>query len=84
MDKLSKEPQSNIDAVISRLSFHVHEDIEEAAKWYKIPLALYNSYDVYIKDEKVGITSDILIELNPIDSDMNSIRNDLSKIFSIM
>ena len=42
------------------------------------------SYDVYIKDEKVGITSDILIELNPIDSDMNSIRNDLSKIFSIM
>jgi hypothetical protein len=41
----------NIPVVISRLSFHVHEDIEEAAKWYKIPLALYSSYDVYIMQE---------------------------------
>jgi len=42
----------NIPAdVISHLSFHVHEDIEEAAKWYKIPLALYSSYDIYIMQE---------------------------------
>lgn len=38
-------------AVISRLTFHVHNDIEEAAKWYKIPLALYSEYDVYIMQE---------------------------------
>ena len=38
-------------AVISRLTFHVHNDIEEAAKWYKIPLALYSGYDVYIMQE---------------------------------
>jgi hypothetical protein len=42
---------SCLGAVISRLSFHVHEDIEEAAKWYKIPLALYSSYDIYIMQE---------------------------------
>jgi len=47
----SQSQQLNIDVVISRLSFHVHEDLEEAAKWYKIPLALYSSYDVYIMQE---------------------------------
>jgi hypothetical protein len=49
-----QEPQKqalNIPVVISRLSFHIHEDIEEAAKWYKIPLAMYSSYDIYIMQE---------------------------------
>jgi len=32
-------------------TFYVHEDIEEAAKWYKIPLAMYSSYDIYIMQE---------------------------------
>lgn len=32
-------------------TFHVHEDIEEAAKWYKIPIAMYSSYDIYIMQE---------------------------------
>ena len=53
-DKSLLEAQNQpscLGAVISRLSFHVHEDIEEAAKWYKIPLALYSSYDVYIMQE---------------------------------
>ena len=44
-------PQLNIGTVMSRLSFHVHNDIEEAAKWYKIPLALYSTYDFYIMQE---------------------------------
>lgn len=30
---------------------HVHNDIEDAAKWYKIPLAFYNKEDVYIMQE---------------------------------
>jgi hypothetical protein len=47
----TQSQQLNIAGVISRLSFHVHEDIEEAAKWYKIPLALYSSYDIYIMQE---------------------------------
>jgi len=51
MDKQSQIPQLPQCAVISRLSFHVHEDIEEAAKFYKIPLALYSNYDVYIVQE---------------------------------
>ena len=37
--------------VISRLSFHVHNDIEDAAKWYKIPLAFWNNETVYVKQE---------------------------------
>lgn len=32
-------------------TLHVHEDIEEAAKWYKIPIAMHSSYDVYIMQE---------------------------------
>jgi hypothetical protein len=36
LDKLS------VGDVISRLSFHVHNDIEEAAKFYKIPLCFYS------------------------------------------
>ena len=37
--------------VISRLSLHVHNDIEEGAKWFKIPLALWNRECVYIMQE---------------------------------
>jgi hypothetical protein len=40
-----------LGAVISRLSFHVHNDIEEAAKFYKIPLCFYDWDDVYILQE---------------------------------
>lgn len=53
-DKTSIENENEpscLGAVISRLTFHVHNDIEEAAKWYKIPLALYSEYDVYIMQE---------------------------------
>jgi hypothetical protein len=38
-------------AVISRLNLHVHNDIEEAAKFYKIPLCFYDWDDVYILQE---------------------------------
>jgi hypothetical protein len=37
--------------VISRLSLHVHDDIEEGAKWFKIPLAMWNRECVYIMQE---------------------------------
>ena len=40
-----------VGAVISRLSLHVHDDIEEGAKWFKIPLALWNRECVYIMQE---------------------------------
>jgi len=39
MDKNKTIPQLPQCAVISRLSLHVHDDIEEGAKWFKIPLA---------------------------------------------
>ena len=42
--------QLGIAEVSSRL-FHVHNDIEDAAKWYKIPIALYDKNDVYIMQE---------------------------------
>jgi hypothetical protein len=32
-------------------TLHVHNDIEEAAKWYKIPYAMWDKYDVYIMQE---------------------------------
>jgi hypothetical protein len=32
-------------------TFYVHEDIEYAAKWYNIPIAMYNSSDIYIMQE---------------------------------
>ena len=49
---LENEKQSScLGAVISRLSLHVHNDIEEGAKWFKIPLALWNSECVYIMQE---------------------------------
>lgn len=32
-------------------TLHVHNDIEEAAKWYNIPLALWDKNDVYIMQE---------------------------------
>ena len=53
-EKTSLENESQpscLAAVIRRLTFHVHNDIEEAAKWYKIPIALYSTYDVYIMQE---------------------------------
>lgn len=53
-EKNSNETQNLaflVGAVISRLTFHVHNDIEEAAKWYKIPIALYSTYDIYIMQE---------------------------------
>lgn len=31
--------------------FHVHNDIEDAAKWYKIPITLYDKDDVYVMQE---------------------------------
>ena len=53
MEETSKTKQTaqlGIGAVSSRL-FHVHNDIEDAAKWYKIPIALYDRNDVYIMQE---------------------------------
>lgn len=43
--------QLGIGAVISRLSLHVHNDIEDAAKWYKIPLVFWNKESVYVMQE---------------------------------
>ena len=37
--------------VISRLSLHVHNDIEDAAEWYRIPLAFWNKESVYVMQE---------------------------------
>ena len=54
MTELSKNtqvPQCDKTAVISCLSLHVHDDIEDGAKWFKIPLALWNSECVYIMQE---------------------------------
>jgi 5-keto 4-deoxyuronate isomerase len=51
-NEISKTEQPcTIHSVSSRL-FHVHNDIEDAAKWYKIPIALYDrNDDVYIMQE---------------------------------
>lgn len=51
ISKNNQVPQCDKTAVISRLSLHVHNDIEEAAKWFKIPLALWNMECVYIMQE---------------------------------
>jgi len=32
-------------------ALHIHNDIREAAKYFKIPLAMYNNGDVYIMQE---------------------------------
>jgi len=32
-------------------TLHVHNDIEEAAQWYSIPISLYYKTDVYILQE---------------------------------
>ena len=53
-DKTSLEPQSQpscLGAVISRLSLHIHNDIEDGAKWFKIPLVFWNKECVYIMQE---------------------------------
>ena len=51
MDKDKTIPPLSQTTVISRLSLHVHDDIEEGAKWFKIPLALWNRECVYIMQE---------------------------------
>jgi hypothetical protein len=45
------DSQLSIHSVSSRLLLHVHNDIEDAAKWYKIPIVLYDENDVYIMQE---------------------------------
>jgi hypothetical protein len=47
----AESPAFLVGAVISRLTLHVHNDIEEAAKFYKIPLCFYDWDDVYILQE---------------------------------
>jgi hypothetical protein len=42
---------SCLGAVISRFSLHVHNDIEDGAKWFKIPLVFWNKESVYIMQE---------------------------------
>ena len=42
---------SCLSAVISRLSLHVHNDIEDGAEWYRIPLAFWNKDSVYVMQE---------------------------------
>lgn len=37
--------------VVRSLELHVHNDIEEGAKWFKIPLAFWNSESIYIMQE---------------------------------
>ena len=50
--RLENESQpSCLGAVISRLSLHVHNDIEDAAKWYRIPLAFWSKESVYVMQE---------------------------------
>ncbi len=39
------------DYIVKSLELHVHNDIEEGAKWFKIPFALYNYESVYIMQE---------------------------------
>jgi hypothetical protein len=51
ISKNSQVPQCGKTAVISPLSLHVHNDIEDGAKWFKIPLALWNRECVYIMQE---------------------------------
>ena len=41
---------SCLGAVISRLSFHVHND-KDGAEWYRIPLAFWNKESVYVMQE---------------------------------
>ena len=54
--KVEKEQTSKIHAlnklgVINRFAFHVHNDIEDGAKWFKIPLAFWDKESVYIMQE---------------------------------
>lgn len=41
----------NIKTETMSLTLHAHNDIEDAAKYFKIPLAMYRSDDVYIMQE---------------------------------
>jgi hypothetical protein len=66
VDGLNVIPTINKTDVISRLTFHVHNDIEEAAKWYKIPIALYSEYDVYIIPLTPYPPNSTLPALNPV------------------
>jgi len=49
-NNINETKQCTLHSVSCRL-FHVHNDIEDAAKWYKIPIALYDRNDVYIMQE---------------------------------
>ena len=49
--KNNETAQLGIGAVISRLSLHIHNDIEDGAKWFKIPLVFWNKESVYIMQE---------------------------------
>jgi hypothetical protein len=35
----------------NKLTIHAHNEIEECAKWYNIPIALYNQDSVYLLQE---------------------------------
>ena len=57
MTKKNEAPKNDFNAishktdVISRLSLHVHNDIEDAAEWYRIPLAFWDKESVYVMQE---------------------------------
>jgi hypothetical protein len=50
---LDKQQNGNdfIADVSNRLLLHVHNDIEDGAKWYNIPLAFWNKDSVYVMQE---------------------------------
>ena len=37
--------------IINSLSFHVHNDIEDGAKWFKIPFVFWDKDSVYVMQE---------------------------------
>jgi hypothetical protein len=47
-NELDGQPINNMK---NKLTLHAHNDIEEGAKWFKIPIALYNKDYVYIMQE---------------------------------
>lgn len=51
MSKEKQTPASCQTDVVRSLELHAHNDIEEGAKWFKIPLAFWNSESIYIMQE---------------------------------
>lgn len=49
--KNNETAQLGIGDVVRSLELHAHNDIEEGAKWFKIPLAFWNSESIYIMQE---------------------------------